>query len=177
MVFREDVDIGSFTLGDLHMKSHCVQMRLEGLVENLQHVRSTQLRLFNCGLGLENATEDIDSDIHCTLALLGEEVEKPKETISRITMGFVGEVHDAMSLESLDSIPMHCDFDGVDRISTQDISLTQLTADLQNTPLRFVCRPTPFSPYDILYSLHLCLLLNGQKKDRGFTGHRLSRLQ
>ena len=87
MVFREDVDIGSLTLGDLHKKSHCVQMRVEGLVQNLQHVRSTQLQLFNCGLGVENAIGDISSDIYCTLALLGEEVEQPKGKSSRTTMG------------------------------------------------------------------------------------------
>lgn len=71
-------------LGDLHKKSHCVQLQVEEIVQGLQHVRSTQLRLFNCGLGVEEATNDIAKDVHCTRALLGEVVamalDKPSET-------------------------------------------------------------------------------------------------
>ena len=111
-------------LDDVHKKSPYVQMRVEEIVQSLQHVRSTQLRLFNCGLGVEEATNEIAPDLHCTRALLGEEVAMPKEKSSRTKLGFVGEVYEAMSLESLDSLPMHVDFDGVDRISTQDLSLT-----------------------------------------------------
>lgn len=60
-------------------------------------------------------------------------------------MGFVAKVNEATSLEGLDAILMHCNFEGVDRISTHDLSLTQLTNKLQNTPLRFVFRPTTSS--------------------------------
>ena len=69
----------------------------------------------------------------------------PKEKSSKTTLGLVGEVHVAMSLKSLDSIPMHIDFDGVDRIITHDLSIAQLSYELQNTPLRLVSRPTPVS--------------------------------
>lgn len=148
IIFREDVDIGTLTLGDLHKKSTCVQMRVKDIVQSLQYVRSTQLRLFNCGLGVEETTDDIAPDLHCTRALLFEEVAMPMEKSSRSTLGFGGEVHEAMSLESLDSIPMHMDFDGVDRISTQDLSLTQLSSEMQNTPLRFVSHTTPLSAYE-----------------------------
>lgn len=148
MVFREDVDVGSWTLGDLHKKSPCVQLRVEEALQSLQHVRATQLRLYNCALGVEDATADIAPDVHCTKALLGEKVvlriEKPETT-----MGFMAEVNEAMSL---DSIPMHMDFEGVDRISTQDLSLTQLGEELQNTPLRFVSHPTTSS------SIMFCML-------------------
>ena len=135
MVFREDVDIGTLWVGDLHKKSRCLQMRVEEIVQSLQHVRSTSVRLFNCGLGAEDATDDIAPDLHCTRALLGEEVEMSKEDPPKM---IAAEAHEAISLESLDSIPMHCDFDGVDRINTQDMSFPQLPSELQNSPQRFV---------------------------------------
>lgn len=109
MVFREDIDVGSWTLGDLHTKSRCVQLRVEEVVQSLQHVRATQLRLFNCGIGVEEATSDIATDVHCTRALLGEEVVMPVEK-PEAAIGFVAEVNDAITLDTLDAIPMHCDF-------------------------------------------------------------------
>ena len=177
MVFGEDVDIGTLSLGDLYKKSPCVQMRVHELIHSLQHVRSLQLQLFNCGLEVEEATDDIAPDVHCTRALLGEEVAMQKEKSSRTTLGFGSEIHEAMSLESLDSLPMHVDLDGVDHISTQDLSLTQLSSELQNTPLRFVYPCTPLVAYEFLSSIRLCLLLSGQHKNRGFTGLCLLRLQ
>ena len=177
MVFHKDMDVGSLTLGDLHKKSSCVQLRVEEIVQRRQHVRSTQLRLFNCGLGVENATDDIVQDLHCTRALLGEEVVIPMEKPSGTTMGFVTKVHEAMSLESFDAISMHRDFDGVGRIKTQYLSIMQLTTKLQNTPLKFVSHPTLWSSNVFLCTLHLHLLLKGIFKDCGFTGLRLLRLQ
>ena len=156
MVFHEDVDIETLTLGVLHKKSHYVQIRVEELVQSLQHVRSTQLRLFNIALGVEDATDDIVPILYCTRALLGEKVVQPKEKSSKTTLEFVGEVHEAVSLVGLDSMPMHCDFNGVDCISTRDLSLTQFSSELQNTPLRFVCRPTPLSAYEILCTYVFC---------------------
>ena len=79
--------------------------------------------------------------VHCTRALLREEVvmtvEKPKTVV-----GFVGEVNEAMSLDTLDAIPMYCDFEGVEGINTQDLSLTRLSIDSENTPVRFAFCPT-----------------------------------
>lgn len=141
MVFREDIDVGSWTLGDLHTKSRCVQLRVEEVLQSLHQFRATQLRLFNCGIGLEEATDDIAPDVHCTRALLGKEVVMPVEK-PETAMGFVAEVNEAMTLDTLDAIPMHCDFEGVEGISTQDLSLTQLSKDLQNTTDRFTSRPT-----------------------------------
>ncbi len=148
MVFREDIDIGSWTLGDLHKKSPCVQKLMEDAAQSWQRVRATQLRLFNCGLGVEEAADDIAPDVHCARALLGEDVGvvvtagKPETS-----MGFVTEVNEAMTLDTLDSVPMHCDFDGVECISTQDLSLTQLSRELQNTPVRFNSRSTHCSSH------------------------------
>ena len=150
LIFREDVDVGTSMVGDLHKKSHCVQMRVEEMAHGLQRVRSTQLRLFNCGLGEEEPTNDIAEDVHCTRALLGEEVAIARGEPTEPTMAFVGDAQEAMSFEGLDAIPMHCELEGVDRISTQDLSLTQLTSELQNSPMRFVSCPTPFSPHPLL---------------------------
>lgn len=110
MVLCEDVDVGILTLDDLHKKTPYVQMRVE-IIQSLQHVRSTQLRLFNCGLGTEDAIDDIAPNLHCTRLLMGEEVVLPIEKSSRTTLGFVAEVHEAMNLESLDLLY------GVHRIS------------------------------------------------------------
>ena len=145
LIFREDVDVGTSMVGDLHKKSHCVELWVEEMVHGLQHVRSTQLRLFNCGLGEEEAIDDIAQDVHCTRALLGEEVAMALGEPPEPTMGFVGDAQEAMSLESLDAIPMHCELEGVDRISTQNLSLTQLRSELQNSPMMFVSCPTSFS--------------------------------
>lgn len=84
MVFREDVDVGTLMLGDMHKKSPCVQFRVEEIVQNLQHISSIQLHLFNSGLDVENATNDIAPKKHCTRTLLREEMvialEKPTGT-------------------------------------------------------------------------------------------------
>lgn len=176
MVFREDEDIGSLWVGDLHKKNRGVQMRIEEIVQSMQHVRGTTMRLFNSGMGVEDATDDIASDVQFTRALFGEEVEVLKEEPDGTTSGFVAEVHEAMSLESLDSIPMHCDFEGVDRISTQDLSLTQLSSELQNSTIRFVPSHTFVYSWHVMHiacSTHYLFLLKGF----GFTGVHLSRLQ
>ena len=150
LIFWEDVDVGTSMVGDLHKKSHCVQMRVEEMAHGLQRVRSTQLRLFNCGLGEEEPIDDIVEDVHCTRALLGEEVAIARGEPAEPTMAFVGDAQEAMSFEGLDAIPMHCELEGVDRINTQDLSLMQLTSELQNSPMRFMSCPTPFSPHPLL---------------------------
>ena len=94
MVFRKNVDIGTLTLGDMHKKSTCVKFRvdLEEIVQSLQHVKSTQLHLFTFGLRVDNATNDIDPDIHYTKTLLVEEVMMALEDLTTKTLGFVAEV-------------------------------------------------------------------------------------
>jgi hypothetical protein len=77
LIFREDIDVGTLMLGDLQKKSHCVQLQVEKVIQSLQRLRSTQLRLFNCALGVEETTDDIAEDVHCTRLLLGAAVDKP----------------------------------------------------------------------------------------------------
>lgn len=55
-------------LGDMHKKSHNVQLQVEEMIQGLKHVRSTQLRLFNCGLGLEELVDDMAPHVDCTRA-------------------------------------------------------------------------------------------------------------
>ena len=95
---------------------------------------------------MEDATDDIADDIHYMTTLLGEEVVMLMEKPTGTTLDFVAEVYEAMSLESLDAKPMHCNFDGIDHISTQDLSIVQRSYELQNTPMRFVSRPKLDTP-------------------------------
>ena len=154
MIFREDMDIGTLTLGDLHKKSTCVKLRVEEIVQSLQLLRSTQMLLFNCGLGVENATDDVVPDIHCTHALLGEEVVTALENPTTSTSGFIRDVQEAMRVESLDAIHLQGDFEDIERIGTQDLSITSLASPLQNTPLRFVSRPPSLTPQAFFCTLH-----------------------
>jgi hypothetical protein len=105
LISREDVDVGG-----LHKKNHCVQLRVEKNVRILQHIKSTQLHLYNCALGVETATDDIADDVHCAEALLGKPLAMAPDKPSVTTLGFKADVHEAMSLESLDAIPMHYEF-------------------------------------------------------------------
>ena len=93
-------------------------------------------------------------DVHCTRALLGEVVAMALDKPLGITLGFVGDVQEAMSLEDLDAIPMQCKFDGVNNINTYVMFLIQLNSELQNTPMRFVSCPTLLSPQEFLCTLH-----------------------
>lgn len=76
------------------------------MVQGLKHVRSTQLRLFNCGLGLEEPIDDIAINIDYIRSLLGKEVAMAQEKRARTTVGFVVDVQEAVSLEILDVVPM-----------------------------------------------------------------------
>lgn len=69
MVIREDVDIGSVVIGDLHKKSQCTQLRLGEVVDVLVELRRTQLNLIYYGLGLEKPTDDIADDMPITRTL------------------------------------------------------------------------------------------------------------
>lgn len=95
MVFHKDLDVGKLTLGNMRKKSPCVQFRVDKIVLSLQHVRSTQLRSFNCGLGVEDATDDSADNIHYMTTLIGEEVVVLMEKPTGTTLDFVAEVYEA----------------------------------------------------------------------------------
>jgi hypothetical protein len=66
------VDVGSSVIGDLHRKSGCVQIKLGEVVDTIAALRNTQLNLLYCGLGLDEPTDDIASDVLSTMTLVGE---------------------------------------------------------------------------------------------------------
>lgn len=94
MVIREDVDIGSVVVDNLHMRSECVQLRLEKVVDALVRLRRIQLGLFYCGLGLEEPTDDIADDVPLTRILLNK-YTKPTEFVGIYNRKeSMGEVHE-----------------------------------------------------------------------------------
>lgn len=137
------MDIGTFVLGDLDKKNQCIILWVEKMVHGLKHLRSIQLHLMNCGLGLEDSRNDVTFDIDYTKALLDEAVVMVREKLAQTTSRFVDDVHETMSLDSLNAIPMDYKFDGVDHINTQDMSLTQLHSELWGPPMRFVFYSAP----------------------------------
>ena len=98
MVVREDADIGSIVVGDIHKKSKCVQWRLGEAIQMLTSIRQTQLNLLHCGLGLQVPTDDIADDVGVVRTLVGE---FPKSAAGVGTKGFVDEVEAALTLEPL----------------------------------------------------------------------------
>lgn len=156
LVFREDMDIGTVVLGDLQRKSKCIKLRVEEMVEGLKQLRSIQLHLMNCGLGLEDATDDIAPDIDCTKALLGDLSALAPGRMGSTMLGFVADVEEPIGLDSLDAIPLPSQrqLDGMDHINTQDLSLTQLHNELEGSPMRCVSSPPPLSPHELLCTMH-----------------------
>lgn len=99
MVVREDADIGSVVVGDIHKKSKCAQLRLLDAIEILSELRKTQLDVLHCGLGLQDVTDDIADDVGVTRALFGEYPDSVQVCGKDAAKGFVAEVQDAMKLE------------------------------------------------------------------------------
>lgn len=151
LLFREDIDIGTGMLGNLHKKSKILQMQIAKVQEGLVQLRATQLRLFYCGLGLQEPTSDIAADVACTRLLVGE---FPGPRRSPKSCGFVADVQEALSLDSLDSIPLPSQrsLEGLDGISTQDLAMSQLNIG-HYSPVR-MSTPPPLSPHELLCSMH-----------------------
>lgn len=151
LLFREDIDIGSAMIGDLHKKSKSVQMQVAEVQEGFVRLRETQLRLFYDGLGLQEPTSDIAADVPCAHLLLGE---FPGCRRSPNSCGFVADVQEALSLDSLDSIPLPSQrsLEGLDGISTQDLAMSQLNIG-HYSPIR-MSPPPPLSLQELLCSMH-----------------------
>jgi hypothetical protein len=151
LLFREDIDIGSAMIGDLHKKSKRVQMQVAEVQEGLVQLRETQLRLIYSGLGLQEPTSDIAADVPCARLLLGEFLGCRRSPNS---CGFVADVQEALSLDSLDSIPLPSQrsLEGLDGISTQDLAMSQLNIG-HYSPVRMSPLP-PLSPQELLCSMH-----------------------
>lgn len=151
LIFREDMDVGFVVLGDLPKKSRCINMRIEEIVGSLKALRSTQLHLMHAAMGLEDPSDDIAADVHCARALLHE-----VPAMLPTSNDFVSDVHQELGLDNLENVhfPSQPPLEGVDHISTQDLSITQLTSELRASPLRFVTNPMPLSSDELMCSMH-----------------------
>lgn len=149
-IFREDVDIGSAIVGDLYKKSRCLELRVQEEQEGLINLRRMQLQLLFCGLGLEEPTDDIAPDVAYVRSLIGELPALPSSGF-----GLVAEVQAAISLDSLDSIPMPSQrsLEGLEGISTQDLALSQFNST-QCSPNRIVLPPPELSQHESLCNMH-----------------------
>lgn len=72
LVVREDPDIGSVVVGDIHKKSKYAQLRFFDATEFLGSLRRTQLSLLYTSMGLQNPTDDIADDVATARTLFGE---------------------------------------------------------------------------------------------------------
>ena len=106
MIIREDVDIGHVVIGDVHKKSRCAELRLGEVIDVLAVLRRTQLDLVQCGLGLQEPTDDIVEDVLVTHMLVGEITQTPAVDGLHTPRRFVAEVEDAMRCEGLEDNPI-----------------------------------------------------------------------
>lgn len=157
LTFREDMDIGSVLLGDLHKKSKSLQMRLAEVQEGLIHLRRLQLHLFYCGLGLEQPTDDIAADVPSARSLLGEFPLLDPARRSPTSLGFVADVQETLNLDSLDGIPMPSQnsLEGLEGISTQDLGMSQMNiSQCSSASMVSPPPPPPLSPNELLCRMH-----------------------
>lgn len=156
MVIRENADIGSVVIGDIHKKSKCAQLRLAEAIEFLASFRRTQLNLLLSGLGLQEPTDDIAEDVAATRTLIGEFPKSIQGSGLHSPKGFVTEVQDAMNMEGLDLVvlvpPSHKDMEVRDSSCTQN--LADSPKDMVSTDMKTVSSPAPLSPDGLLCTMH-----------------------
>lgn len=132
-------------------------MRVTEVQDRLIHLRRTHLHLFYCGLGLEEPTNDIASDMACVCLLLGEFHAVDAARRSPTSLGFVADTQEALSLDNLDGLPMPSQNlqEGLEGINTQDLGMSQLNVG-QCSPASLVspAPPPPLSPHGLLCSMH-----------------------
>ena len=154
MVIREDADIGSVVVGDIHKKSKCAQLRQAEVIELLSSLRSTQLNLLYCGLGLQQPTDDIAEDVAATRTLVGEFRVSIHGGDLQSTKGFIAEVQDAMTMDGrvVEVIPSQKDVNVRGSSCTEDEADSE--KDLGITTMKTVTTPTPLSPDGLLCTMH-----------------------
>lgn len=145
LVIREDVDIGSVVVGDIHRKSTCAELQVADAIEVLARLRNTQLDILYSGLGLKDPTDDIVDDIAVSRTLLGEFAKPTQLDAVHTPKGFVAEVQDALSFEGLEDVPPQSG-------NTPDQPPSQ--KDVQCTPVKTVSSPAPLSPDGFLCTMH-----------------------
>ena len=136
LTVREDMDVGSSVIGDLHRKSGCVQIRLGEVVDTIVAFRNTQLNLIYCGLGLDEPTDDIASDVLSTMTLVGEFSQASQLLPETRPKSYVHAIEEAIGLDAIENISMPSQFEGLECINTHDLSITQLQSDLEANPLK-----------------------------------------
>ena len=127
-------------VGNLHKKNRCLQMRMAEAQERFLELRRTQLNIFYSGLGVEEPADDVAADVPAARLLLGKFPASSPCRRSLASHGFVADVQEALSLDSLDNIPLPSQrsLEGLEGISTQDLRMSQLNIGH--------CSPTRMSP-------------------------------
>ena len=123
--------------------------------EGLISLRRTQLHYLFCGMELEEPTDDNSPEIGYVRYLMGELPILDSSPQPASGFGFVAEVQAALSLDSLDSIPMPSQrsLEGLEGMSTQDLALSQFNST-QSSPKKIVLHPHELSQHEIVYNMH-----------------------
>jgi len=146
MIIREDADIGSLVLGDVHRKSKALQLRLRDAIEVLTYVRSTVLNMLYSGLGLQDPTDDIADDVPLMRTLVGEFPKPLQASEVHTPRGFVAEVQVAMHFEEVQCSQRPG--------STAPLELGESEKDTPDTPVKAMSSPAPLSPDGLLCTMH-----------------------
>lgn len=146
MIIREDADIGSLIIGDVHKKSRCVQLRVLDAIDLMKALRKIQLSLLYSGLGLEDPTDDIADDVPLIRTLVGEFTKPVQANEGDTPRGFVAEVQDALNSEGIECSQ---------RLeSTGPQELGESENPTQDTPVKAMSSPAPLSPDGLLCTMH-----------------------
>ena len=100
------MNVGSSVIGDMHKKSGCVQIKLGEVVDTITAFRNTQLNLLYCGLGLDEPTDDIASDVLSTLTLVGEFPQASDLISENHQKNYVHAVEEAIGVDAIENVPM-----------------------------------------------------------------------
>jgi hypothetical protein len=146
MIVREDADIGSLLLGDVHRKSKALQLRLRDAIEVLTYVRTTGLNMLYSGLGLQDPTDDIADDVPLMRTLVGEFPKPLQPAEVHTPRGFVTEVQVAMHAEEVQCSQRPA--------STAPVELGESDKDTPDSPMKSMSSPAPLSPDGLLCSMH-----------------------
>lgn len=152
----ERVDIGSTVIGNLHIKDHCVELRLSEVQDLLLRLHETQLSMLNYSLRLQNSIDCIALDVPVIRLLLGEFPPSPTFSPLCSPRGFLIEVHDAMNVSGRDSslVPSQAMLEDQDVKDTKALCFTQLRKDMQLLASHVISPPTPLSPNMLLLATH-----------------------
>jgi hypothetical protein len=150
------MDVGSSVIDDLHWKNWYMQIGLGDVVNTIASLRNTELNLMYYGLGLDESTDNIASDVLSTLTLVGEFPQALELLPENQPKNYVHVVEEAIGLDAIENVLMlsQRQLKGLECISTQDLSLIRLQSNFEAYSLKCFTSQTPLSPDDILYTMH-----------------------